>query len=119
MDEDAIVARGVDLLAHLEHGELDLAAAMDRIELVTQEPRLQERILRVAEAEGVIEREGATIRPASGAFLRFQSDVTRKEGEFTCRRCGAALTEGYFVCFETGELGPFGSSCIRTVMGRD
>jgi hypothetical protein len=45
--------------------------------------------------------------------------VVSKEGEFTCRRCGASLSTGYFMRLEAGEHGPFGSSCIRTVTGRE
>jgi hypothetical protein len=45
--------------------------------------------------------------------------VVTKEGEFTCRRCGAGLSTGYFMKLDAGEHGPFGSSCIRKVTGRE
>ncbi len=116
--DDETVARGVELLARLEHDELDLAEVMDRIELVTDEPRLQQRILREAEQSGYLEREETTVRPRSDVFLSFESEVTSKDGHFDCRRCGAELSTGYFVQLPSGELGPFGSSCIRKVTGR-
>lgn len=119
MDEDRIVSQGVELLKLLEHAELSLAETMDRVELVTAEPRLQKLIIDAAAAEGIIERVGGTVRPRSHVFLRFESDVTRKEGEFTCRRCGAELGTGHFIRLESGQLGPFGSSCIRKVTGRE
>lgn len=119
MDEARIVEQGVELLALLEHGELSLAEAMDRIELVTGEPRLQKAIISAAVEEGVIERDGASVRPRSHSFLRFTSDVISKEGEFSCRRCGASIGTGYFIALETEELGPFGSSCVRKVTGRE
>lgn len=119
MEEDRIVTNGVELLAHLEHGELSLADAMDRIELVTDNPRLQRAIIDAAEARGVIERDGKTIRPTSHEFLRFEADVRTKQGEFTCKRCGAEIGTGYFIQLDSGELGPFGSSCIRKVTGRE
>jgi hypothetical protein len=59
------------------------------------------------------------VRPTGGTFVRFQRQVERREGEFTCRRCGTEIGTGYFVALDPGELGPFGSSCVRKVTGRD
>ena len=117
MDGDP-VELGVELLKKCE-GELSVAEAVDRIETITTDPALTREILDQAETRGVIEREGGIITPRRGAFVRFESDVTTKEGEFTCRRCGTGLSTGYFVEFDAGGLGPFGSSCIRKVTGRD
>lgn len=113
------VALGVELLAHLEHPELSVADAMDAIETVTTEPATQRAILDAAVARGVIEREDGTVRPKGGVHVSFEADVVRKEGEFSCRRCGAGLSAGHFVRFESGDLGPFGPECIRKVLGRD
>ena len=118
VDEDP-VELGVSLLANLEHEELSLADAMDRIETITTDPSLAREILDTAELRGVIEREDGLIRPKRGTYVRFERDVVRREGEFTCKRCGTDLTTGYFIRFEAGEHGPFGSSCIRTVTGRE
>lgn len=120
MSDDADpVELGLDLLSHLEHEELTLADALDRIETVTTVPEIQRTILDEAEKRGIIEREQGIVRPVRSGFVRFQSDVVTKEGEFSCRRCGASLSTGHFVNFESGELGPFGSQCIRKVTGRD
>lgn len=113
------VELGVELLGTLEFESLDLAAVMDRIDVVTSDPDLQRRILEVAEERGVIERSGTRVRPQRGSFVRFGADVVTKEGEFACRRCGTSLSTGYFVQFESGELGPFGSTCIRKLTGRE
>jgi len=113
------VELGVELLAKLEFRSLPLPAALDRIELVTTDPATQRRILEVAEERGVVERDGERLRPTPGSFVRFESEVVRKEGEFACRRCGAPLSTGYFIRLDAGELGPFGSSCIRKVTGRE
>ena len=113
------VELGVELLAKLEYDELALADAVDRLETITTDPALTRRILEAAEARGVVERAGARIRPQTGAFVRFASEVVTKEGEFTCRRCGSGLSTGYFIRLDAGELGPFGSSCIRKVTGRE
>jgi hypothetical protein len=116
---DDRVELGVALLEHLEHEELPLPAVIDRVETITTDPTLTREILDTAELRGVIEREEGVIRPTGGAYVRFQRDVVRRDGEFTCRRCGADLATGHFIQFEAGELGPFGSSCIRTVTGRE
>jgi hypothetical protein len=113
------VELGVELLAHLEHEELSLADAVDRIETVTSDPAVTREILETAERRGVIEREGDTVVPTSRNYVSFESDVVSKEGEFTCRRCGAGVSTGYFMRLEAGEHGPFGSSCIRKVTGRE
>jgi hypothetical protein len=112
------VALGVALLAHLEHAELDLADAVARIETITTDPHLTREILDTAELRGVIEREDGLVRPTSGAYVSFEADVVAREGEFTCRRCGADISTGHFVRFDAGEHGPFGSSCVRKVTGR-
>jgi DNA-binding helix-hairpin-helix protein with protein kinase domain len=111
---------GVELLAHLEHEEMSLAAAIDRIETVTTSPALTRDILDAAEKRGVIEREDARLRvQRGGTYVNYDSQVTQREGEFECRRCGTSITTGHFVKLDAGELGPFGSSCIRKVTGRD
>lgn len=112
------VELGVELLAHCEDGELDLSDAISRIETITTDPHLTREILDTAEMRGVIERDGGLVRPTNGVHVRFQRDVVSRDGEFTCQRCGADISTGYFVQFDAGEHGPFGSSCIRKVLGR-
>lgn len=113
------VELGVELLAHLEDHELDVADALDRIETVTTDPNLQREILDTAELRGIIDREDGRIRTNSHDFVNFESEVLTREGEFTCRRCGTGITTGYFIQFDAAEHGPFGSSCIRKVTGRE
>ena len=110
---------GVALLAHLEDERLSLAETVDRIETVTTDPAVTREILDTAELRGIINREEGIVRPRSGAFVSFERDVVRREGEFTCQRCGASLSTGYFVQFDAGEHGPFGPSCIRKITGRE
>jgi len=117
---EGVIDRGVELLANLEHGDLSVKETLDRIELVTGEPAIQRAILDAAQERGVIEREGGTVRPvAEGTYVRFGRDVVVKEGDFACQRCGASLSSGHFLDLEHGELGPFGSTCIRYVLGRE
>lgn len=110
---------GVALLSHLETDECSLADAIDRIETLTTDPAITREILDTAELRGIIEREDGVVRVTSGSFVRLERDVVRREGEFTCRRCGASLSTGHFVQFDTGEHGPFGSSCIKKVLNRE
>ena len=117
--EPGPVELGVALLANFEDHDLSVAEALDRLEAVTTHPRTTRRILDTAEERGLIERDGSTIRPRGGDYVHFESEVVQKEGEFTCRRCGTGLTTGYFIDLDAGELGPYGSSCIRKVTGRE
>ncbi|WP_435124702.1 DUF5830 family protein [Halobaculum sp. D14] len=110
---------GVELLAHLDDDELSLADAMDRIETVSTSPAVTRAVLDEAERRGVIDRENATVRVRTGGFVRFDSQVVQRDGDFECRRCGAGISTGHFVRLESGELGPFGSSCVRKVTGRE
>lgn len=110
----------LELIAHLEDEELTLAEAIDRIEAVTTSPSLTREVLDEAELRGLIDRENARIRTRTGGtYVRFESQVVKREGAFDCRRCGASITTGHFVTFDAGELGPFGSSCVRKVLGRE
>ncbi|MFW5905767.1 MAG: DUF5830 family protein [Halodesulfurarchaeum sp.] len=113
------VELGVELLSRFEDAELSVASTIDRLETITTDPRTTRTILETAEERGIIERDGATIHPRGGGFVRFESEVVSKEGEFACKRCGAELSTGYFIRLEAGEHGPFGSSCIRKVTGRE
>jgi len=113
------VALGLDLLASLEHEELSVAEALDRIETISTDPNVQREILDTAEVRGIIDREAGFVRPTSHNYVSFESDVVSREGEFTCQRCGTGISTGYFISFDAGEHGPFGSSCIRKVTGRD
>jgi hypothetical protein len=113
------VELGCELLEKCEEESLPLSEAVDRLETITIDPHLTREILDTAETRGIIAREDGLIRPQRGAFVRFESDVITKKGEFTCRRCGAGLQTGHFINLDSGELGPFGSSCIRKVTGRE
>lgn len=113
------VSRGIELVACFEDRELTVAEAIDRLESITTDPRTTRAILERAEAEGFIERDEGHVRPTGSNYLSFESDVITREGEFSCKRCGASLSTGHFMNLESGELGPFGSSCIRKVTGRE
>lgn len=118
MDGDP-VELGVALLDTCPEETLSVAQAVDRIETITTDPRLTRTILQTAEERGVIDREETTITTAGGSHIDFEAAIIHKEGEFTCRRCGSGLSTGYFLNLDAGELGPFGSTCIRKVTGRD
>jgi len=117
--QEETVELGVQLLARLEHAELSVADALDRVEAVTGEPAVQRAILEAAERRGVIERDGRTVRPASTAYVSFESEVVARDGDFDCQRCGTGLSTGYFIRLDDGDVGPYGSTCIRKVTGRE
>ncbi|AWB26903.1 DUF5830 family protein [Halococcoides cellulosivorans] len=118
MDADP-VELGVDLLANSEDDRLSLSAAVDRLEAITSDPAITREILDTAAMRGVIDREDAIIHVTSGSFVRLQRQVVRRDGEYSCRRCGAGLSTGHFVELESGDLGPFGPDCVRKILGRD
>lgn len=111
---------GVELLAHIESTSLELSSVIDRIETVTTDPQLTREILDQAERQGILDRDGAQIHVSrESTFVRFDQQVVTRDGEFECRRCGAGLSTGHFIQFDSGELGPFGSLCVRKVTGRE
>lgn len=116
---DETVELGVQLLERLQQEELTLAETIDRIETITTNPTMTRKILDTADRRGIIEREDGIIRPSHGQLMTFESAVVTREGDFTCQRCGAAVTVGYFMRLEAGEHGPFGSSCIKKVTGEE
>lgn len=117
--ETDAVELGVELLASIAHEELSVAAAVDRIETVTTHPATTRRILDEAEKRGIIERaDGIIETTGGGADDEFDPEIVRKEGEFSCSRCGKSLSTGHFLRLDAGDHGPFGPECIKKVTGR-
>lgn len=119
LDPDDRVDLGVALLASLDVPELSVAAAVDRIEAITTDPTLTRAILDEAERRGVVDRRDGVLVVRSSRYVSHRSQVLTREGDYECRRCGAQLSTGYFIDYDAGLLGPFGSSCVRKVTGRD
>lgn len=117
--DDETVALGIELLEKLECDEVLLPDAVDRLETITTDPTTTREILDEAERRGLLDREAGIVRPRRGAFVRFERSVVTREGSFTCRRCGASLETGHFLQLDAGEVGPFGSTCVRIVTGRE
>lgn len=116
---DDRVELGVTLLEHIEEPDVTVAEAVDRIETITSDPAVTREILDTAERRGIIDREDGVIQIRPSSYVSTESQVETRDGSYECRRCGASLSAGHFVCFETGELGPFGPECVRAVIGRD
>lgn len=118
--DDPRVERGLALLRTLEYDELRLPEVMDRIEIISSDPSVIRQILDQAELEGIIERDSDRVLSTTSSVGSFEKNVIKKEGNFTCQRCGHGLSTGYFLNPDVGEeIGPFGSSCIRKVVGWD
>jgi hypothetical protein len=110
------VERGVALLAVIDADRLPLPELVDRIEAVATDPHVQRTILDTAAERGVIERDG-DIAHLSGRDDIERATVTRT-GEYTCRRCGAGLSEARFVDPEHVTLAPSGPTGFRKVPAR-
>jgi len=119
VDEDEQIEQALNLLEYIDYDELTVKEVFDRLEVVTKDAHLQNRILEVATDRGIIEREGDTYALSRSGSEGFESSVVRKEGEFTCDRCDKGITEGYFLKIGDAEHGPYGSTCIRKVTGRE
>ncbi|MFB6104721.1 MAG: DUF5830 family protein [Halobacteriaceae archaeon] len=118
-DRQDRVELGVALLASLEDPELSVAEAVTRLESVTEAPALTRQILDEAVRRGVVDRADGVLTVRSSQYVSHQSQVVTREGDYECRRCSASLSTGHFIQYDAGELGPFGSTCIRKVTGRD
>lgn len=119
MSEDAI-DRGVAVVAAMARFEPSVADVVDALEAVVDAPGEVRRVLARAEREGVIERDAARItRPRDLTPPAEEAEIVTKEGEFSCRRCGRPVTEGHFLATDAAEVGPYGSTCVRRVTGRE
>jgi hypothetical protein len=116
-DRATRVELGINLLACIEDEELSLSAAVDRIETVTTDPSLTREILDTAVMRDVIDRTDGQLQVKHGTAIRFDKQVIKRDGEYECRRCGSDLSTGHFLQLPAGELGPFGPSCVRIVLG--
>lgn len=117
------VRLGLALVRSLEDDEVSLPELMDRIEeTVGDAPAVTREVIDRAEEEGVLRRddgEGEARFSVDGSGVSFDDEVVTKEGEFDCARCGRSITTGYFVRFDDGDVGPYGSTCIRKTLGRE
>lgn len=122
-DGDRKVRLGLALVRGLEDDELSLPEVVDRIEeAVGEAPAVTREVVERAEEEGVLRREDGDGVPrfsVGGGGVDFEDDVVSKQGEFDCVRCGRSVTTGYFVRFDEGDVGPYGSTCIRKATGRE
>lgn len=125
MNEDEVRV-GVEFLRRLGDDEIRLPELMDRIEeAVGEAPSLTREVVERAEEEGVISRreeDGVARFSIDGDGVDFEDEVRSEEGEFDCVRCGRGIKTGYFVRLGDGEgteVGPYGSTCVRKVTGRE
>lgn len=117
---EAPIDRGIEVVVALAHAEPTIADLVDALEGVVDGPDQIRTVLRRAEDEGLIEREQSSIRPGREPV---DSDrrgrIIKRDGEFSCRRCSRSVTTGQFVRIGETEIGPYGSTCIRRITGRD
>lgn len=119
MDTGAI-DRGLEVVAALAPMEPTVADLVDALEMVCPGPDEIRAVLELAEDDGLIEREASTIRRGrSLAPSARRGQIIRRDGEFSCRRCGRRVTTGHFIKVGTTEVGPYGSTCIGRLTGRE
>ncbi|MFP4590619.1 MAG: DUF5830 family protein [Halobacteriales archaeon] len=117
--DDETLERGLAVVRALAPAEPSVADLVDALEAALERPDAIREVLKRAEAEGLIERDERRVRHSGRpATRRRRGGIVAKAGEFSCRRCGRALSTGYFLRVERAEVGPYGSTCIRKVTGR-
>ncbi len=120
---DEKVRLGLALVRSIDDDGVALPELMDRIEeAVGDAPAVTREVIDRAESEGVLSRddgEGEARFSVDGTGVSFEDEVVTKEGDFDCARCGRSLSTGYFVRFDDGDVGPYGSTCIRKTLGRE
>jgi|JXWS01.1.fsa_nt_gb hypothetical protein len=117
---DDRIDRGLDLLRHMQIDSLTLSEIVDRIEMISSDPAITRSILEQATTHGILSRENGSIRKGvhhPGATA--EPTVEQRTGEYQCRRCGSSLKKGYFLVLDSGEMGPFGPTCVTYLTGRD
>lgn len=118
MKDHRIVA-ALRLLQRVKTKELSTKEAVQIIELVTSVPELIKEVLRRAEGEGLIKKEGGRIH-LKAVPENFDLDwhlprIKRTRCQDNCKRCGRRITHCHFIILEdlNLELGPLGSECVR------
>lgn len=114
------IERGVAVVAALAHGEPTIADLVDALEAVVDGPDEIRTVLDRAESAGLIVREASRVRVGpEPTNVDRRGRIIKRSGEFSCRRCGRHVTTGQFLRVGETEVGPYGSTCIRRITGRD
>lgn len=111
--------RGVAVIEALVHLEVELPDLVDALDAVVEGDAEIRQVLKYAESEGLIERDGKHIRQgrAAPAGERRSPRVITRDGEFACRRCGQSIGTGHFLVVNDREIGPYGSTCVARITG--
>lgn len=119
MDDDSL-ERGLAVVEVLAPSEPSVADVVDALEAIVDGPDAIRTVLATAEARGLIDRDGQRISLGrQRAPTSRRGRVIRRDGEFSCRRCGRSIGTGHFLRTGSSEIGPYGSTCIDRLMGRD
>jgi hypothetical protein len=106
------VEDGIQFLVR-SNRDITLGEAIERIEIVTKNPRIVRQILDESERRSLIKREGKLIISLLSSLECEEEKIITRKGEFICCRCGSSLVKGYFIEFNSKEWGPFGPTCVR------
>lgn len=119
MDEHLEV--GLRVVERMAVYEPSVADVVDALEVVLEDESQIAPVMKHAEAAGLIDREADQITVGKTASVPKTNRglIVTKSGEFACLRCGRALSTGYFIRADPEDIGPYGSTCIRKVTGRE
>ena len=116
VDEDDVAWK----LLNSMQGEVSLPELMDILDERIATPQEAREYINQIESEGIAERteDGEKIRYMMRGVL--DPEVVRRDGEYSCMRCSRGLSTGHFIKFDDEtEEGPYGSDCVRKILGRD
>lgn len=115
-DETSAVKLAIALLKNAKRKDLSVKEAVEIIELVSKKPEFVKTVLKKAEGEGIIKREKFVLYITSKASSDERLRIKKAQCIASCRRCGKSITSCYYLSIFGKELGPYGSSCIRTLL---
>jgi len=114
---DAKVNQALALLMSVKSNELTVKEAVEIIELVTNIPESVREILRIAEAKGLIKRDGGRIiiksSPPIEDFSFPKPKIKKTRCRDNCKRCGRHIGNCHYILLDDTIIGPLGSECIK------
>lgn len=112
------IESGLELIAALGAIELKPVEIGDLLyNLITKDYRIIDKILEVAQQEGLLKRTEKTysITPGTSSLKFEKPKIVKRDERTNCRLCGKRISTGHYVVLQSHTIGPYGSSCIRKI----
>ncbi len=106
----------LELLLGIKKKELTVKEAVEIIELVSRDPEAAKEVLKAAEEDGLLRRDGKKIYISTASSNFSRPRIKRLDCESSCRRCGTSIKNCFYIVLEDRELGPFGSECVNKIL---